>query len=270
MNTVDVTDANIISSLESSSKGNQPKWRIGNKWYKADSMGYEGLSESVISELLKKTNVENFVVYEPVKIINGGAEASGCYATDFKSENESIITLEHLFRAYTGYSFAVHLATLGNAKDRIRYTVDFIEKHTNLKNAGRYITLMTELDALFLNEDRHTNNIAFIRNDNTGDFKYCPFFDFGLSILSDMNDYPINEDVNGLIKKVRAKPFDTDFNEQVDAAEELYGVQLETYYSNKDIYDCFDRVRDYYSNEIIRRAENVIFQQRRKYQYIIK
>ena len=97
MNIVDVTDANVISSLESSSKGNQPKWRIGGNWYKADSMGYEGLSETVISELLKKTNVENFVLYEPVKIKNGDKYITGCCSKNFKAKNESIITLEHLF-----------------------------------------------------------------------------------------------------------------------------------------------------------------------------
>ena len=85
-----------------------------------------------------------------------------------------------------------------------------------------------------------------------------------------MNDYPTDEDVFNLIKKVKAKPFDVAFSEQVDAAEELYGVQLTTYFSNKDVYDAFEKVKDYYSEKIIRRAEDVVFQQRRKYQYMIK
>ena len=33
------------------SKGNQPKWHIGDNWYKADHMGYEALSEYVVSYL---------------------------------------------------------------------------------------------------------------------------------------------------------------------------------------------------------------------------
>ena len=34
-----------------SSKGNQLKWENEDTWYKADYMGYEGLSEYVISRL---------------------------------------------------------------------------------------------------------------------------------------------------------------------------------------------------------------------------
>ena len=40
-----------------SSKGNQLKWERDNTWYKADYTGYEGLSEYVISHLLKKSTL---------------------------------------------------------------------------------------------------------------------------------------------------------------------------------------------------------------------
>lgn len=35
-------------------KGDQLKWKIGNIWYKSDYMGYEGLSETLVSHLLQK------------------------------------------------------------------------------------------------------------------------------------------------------------------------------------------------------------------------
>ena len=37
-----------------SSKGNQLNWENNQNWYKADYIGYEGLSEYVVSELLLK------------------------------------------------------------------------------------------------------------------------------------------------------------------------------------------------------------------------
>lgn len=40
-----------------SSKGNQLKWSNGTVWYKADYLGYEALSEYVVSHLLNKTSV---------------------------------------------------------------------------------------------------------------------------------------------------------------------------------------------------------------------
>ena len=43
---------------ETSSKGNQEKWLESGRWYKLDLFGYEGLAETVISTLLRQTNVE--------------------------------------------------------------------------------------------------------------------------------------------------------------------------------------------------------------------
>ena len=36
------------------------------------------------------------------------------------------------------------------------------------------------------------------------------------------------------MKKIQAKPFSTDFDEQLDAAEALYGVQVQFDFSMKD------------------------------------
>ena len=52
---------------ETSSKGNQEKWREGGRWYKLDLFGYEGLAETVASRLLEHTNLRelgfSFVPY---------------------------------------------------------------------------------------------------------------------------------------------------------------------------------------------------------------
>ena len=61
MKQVKLSEKEIIESANHSSKGNQPKWCVDGIWYKADHMGYEGLAEVVISRLLKKTNITNFV-----------------------------------------------------------------------------------------------------------------------------------------------------------------------------------------------------------------
>lgn len=44
-----------------SSKGNQEKWfdKETNKWYKLDQFGYEALTETIISKLLEKSNIES-------------------------------------------------------------------------------------------------------------------------------------------------------------------------------------------------------------------
>ncbi len=43
------------SARITSSKGNQNKWCENGKWYKVDGLGYEALSEVVVSHLLKKS-----------------------------------------------------------------------------------------------------------------------------------------------------------------------------------------------------------------------
>lgn len=253
---------------DSSSKGNQPKWLADGFWYKADHMGYEGLSETVISNLLRKTNINSFVTYMPTVIEHESKELIGCYSENFKKDNETIYTLEKLFRAYTGKSLAKALLDYPEVKDKIKFTVDFIEKHTDLKNVGEYLTAMLELDAFFLNEDRHTNNIAFIRNDDTEEFSFCPYFDFGLSLLSDTNDYPIDADIYDCISKVKAKPFDADFDLQMDAAEELYGVQLKISFTENDIINVVNECKEYYNDAALNRVTHILLARKNKFKYL--
>ena len=51
---------------------------------------------------------------------------------------------------------------------------------------------MLEIDAFFLNEDRHTNNIAVIYQEGTQQYALSPLFDQGLCLLADVKmDYPL-------------------------------------------------------------------------------
>ncbi|HBM98351.1 MAG TPA: hypothetical protein DD413_02895, partial [Ruminococcus sp.] len=61
---------------------------------------------------------------------------------------------------------------------------------------------MIEIDAFFLNEDRHTNNIAIIRNPDTNVFSLCPYFDQGLSLLSDLEGFWLDGDTDKHIMRV--------------------------------------------------------------------
>ena len=149
-------------------------------------------------------------------------EGGGVISYNFKKKNESIVTLEHLAKQWLGKSMAKEMLKYTDTQEKIKRTIRFIEKVTKLKKVGQYITMMLELDAIFLNEDRHTNNIAFILNDDTGEYRFCPYFDFGLSLLADTaEDYHIGEDVYKLIDKIQAKPFSTDFDTQLEAAIHL-------------------------------------------------
>lgn len=257
MQKIKLSENEIIESANHSSKGNQPKWFVNGVWYKADHMGYEGLAEVVISKLLAKTNIENFVSYEPVKIEFGYHNRNGCYSHNFLKKGYELIPLERLHRLYKKIGLSKKLQEFDNAKDRIKYTVDFVESVTNIKNFGKYLTAMLEIDAFFLNEDRHTNNIAIIRNPDTNEFSLCPYFDQGLSLLSDLDGFWLDGNTDKHIMRVTAKPFGT-FKTQVFAAQELYGKQFKIDFSIADVDNILDELKEYYNAEIISRVRYVI------------
>lgn len=252
--------------LGHTSKGDQPKWQLDGKWYKADHMGYEALAEVVVSQLLKQSNVPDFVEYRPVLIQYQGKEIPGCVSKNFRRKDEMLVSFERLHRTYKGRGLAAALGGINEPQGRIRYTIDFIEQTTGLTGVGKYLTLLLELDSFFLNEVRHTNNLAVIRNEKTKEFRLCPIFDNGLALLSDLNDYPLDKDVYDCIRCVRAKPFDLDFNVQVEAAEELYGMQLNLSFSRKEVSKELKFVTELYGEKIYCRVEQVLFEQMRKYQ----
>ena len=253
-----------------SSKGDQPKWHLDGKWYKADHMGYEALSEVLVSRLLMKSNVTELVSYAPVLICYQDKEVAGCVSESFQGKDEMLIPFERLHRAYKGHGLAEVLSGFAEPQERIRYTVDFLENITGLRGVGPYLTMILELDALFLNEDRHTNNLAILRDENTLEFRLCPVFDNGLALLSDTNDYPENEDIYNCISRVQAKPFDREFLTQVDAAEELYGIQLKVSFSRTDVAKELSALNELYGTEICHRVESILLEQMRKYAYLFR
>ena len=265
MNKINLDAVEREPILGHTSKGDQPKWQFKGKWYKADHMGYEALSEVLVSQLLKQSNAPEFVEYEPVLIQHKGKELAGCVSKNFRAKDEMLVPFERLHRAYKGQGLAAALGKISSPRDRIRYTVEFIEKITGLTGVGCYLTFLVELDSFFLNEDRHTNNLAVIRNEKTGKFRLCPIFDHGLALLSDLNDYPMDQNIYDSIRRVHAKPFDVDFDAQVEAAEELYGTQLRFSFVRRDISIILDSVRELYSNAVITRVEQTVYEQMRKY-----
>lgn len=268
MKTVDLTRYENEPVSGHTSKGDQPKWHIGHDWYKADHMGYEALSEVIVSWMLEHSTIRNFVAYEPVMIQSSDKTYVGCRSKNFRQEDEMLLPLEKLHRAYHGIGLAKKLATIPEAEERIRYTVSFVEETTGVTGFGMYLSTLLEVDAFILNEDRHTNNIAVIRNERDGAFRLCPIFDNGLSLLSDLKDYPLDKDLYECIDAVKAKPFCADFAEQTEAASQLYGSRLKFTFTKEQLRQSVWALEDYYGGETLNRVEKTILEQMRKYGYL--
>lgn len=271
--TINLDKLGLFGTAGHSSKGNQMKWTNGDSCYKADSMGYEALSEIVISRILKQSNVESFVEYAPVKIEYKGKLYSGCKSKNFLNENESLITIEHLYRQYTGLSMAGTLAKIPEMIERVKFLVDQVEAYTGLSNFGEYLTMALEMDAIFLNEDRHTNNIAVIYHstaETQGKYRLCPYFDNGLALLADTTtDFALDKDYELCIKQVEAKPFSLNFDEQMDAAEKLYNKQLVIKKIGNTVPELAG-LDEMYDEFILKRVENVLHYQMSKYIYMTR
>ena len=141
-------------------------------------------------------------------------------------------------------------------------------------DSGKYLTVMLEIDAFFLNEDRHTNNIALIYDTIQKEYRLCPYFDMGLSLFSDTREaYPLRMGFSACRAEIQAKPFSRDFDEQMDAANERYGCHeissiLERLKEKYGIQSNGSAEVSEYQYEEIERVEETLCSQARKYQYM--
>ena len=214
---------------ETSSKGNQEKWYEQGRWYKLDQFGYEALSETFTSMLLARSNIEQdtpfrFTRYRMERLHVHGHDRTGCSSESFLRPGQSIVTLNHLFGKCLGHSLKEELGRLSSDKKRIAYLAEETAAMTGLTEFPEYLTLLFEIDALVLNDDRHLNNIAVI--EENGQYDYCPIFDQGAGLLSNVHLLPMDIIPAALIRQLRARPFQTTFNRQMRTAQGLYGKQL--------------------------------------------
>ena len=230
-----------------SSKGNQMKWFQDGYWYKADQFGYESLAETVTSHLLKTSSIKNATMYEPVNIIYKGKAYRGCRSKNFRLEEEVLVPLERLFRSHTSIGLAKQLARISSVKERILYTEEIVCNITGLENFGAYMAMLLEMDAFFLNEDRHTNNISILYNKETDRYRLCPFYDMGLSLFADVKiDFPLEKDYFACKEQIIAKPFSRDFDEQMDAVNALFGSYLKFDIPVSKVADVMKGLRENY------------------------
>lgn len=216
---------------ETSSKGNQEKWydEAADRWFKLDQFGYEALSECAVSAMLEFSNIETdtpfrFVRYEMESFFVHNRRRTGCSSRNFLAKGQSVITLSHLLNRVLDEPLKQKLSRLSSDKKRIGFLAEKTAEFTELEHFPEYLTLIFEIDALFLNDDRHLNNIAVI--EENGKYSYCPIFDNGAALLSNTQLSQMDIEPKALISALTARPFGTTFTRQMRSAESLFGRQL--------------------------------------------
>lgn len=237
---------------ETSSKGNQEKWLEDDRWYKLDQFGYEALAETFTSLLLEQSNIESdtpfhFTRYRMEKLNVHGRDRTGCSSENFLQPGQSIVTLSHLFKQHLGGSLKKVLERLPSDKKRIAYLAETTAELTGLQEFPKYLTLLFEIDALVLNDDRHLNNISVLSQN--GRFDYCPIFDQGAGLLSNTQMSPMDIMPKALITALRAHPFHTTFNRQMHTIQSLYGKQLHMpKLKRQELIDALQPLLPYYAS----------------------
>lgn len=277
MSTIEISKDYIVTGAEYSSLGSQMKWKQDGYWYKADMLGFESLAEAVVSHLLKRSNIGEFAVYEPVTISYDGQQYRGCRSLEFKKENEELISLERLAKSYTSFGLAQMLERITDVEERILYTVELVENLTGLDDFGVYLTSLLELDTFFLNVGRHTGNIMLLYDTKQKEYRFAPVFDMAQALFSDTkNVCPPEKGMVECYHAVTARPFSGNFDEQLKTANELYGKHLkfdfsanEMINSVRDVLNGMQNGCSYHGAEKRRIGEIIRFQAK-KYQYMFK
>lgn len=204
MSDLKVHSAKLINT-DSTSKGNQTKWVEDNKIIKEDDFGYEGLAEFIASCFRQScSNVDYVTVpYYLCHIQLANKKANGCYSLNFLKQGEELVSLHKLLQRIVGYNYCSMTFT-----DVCKIVSDYT--HLDLIP---YLFEIFAFDAMLLNRDRHLANISFIKSDSK--FKFSPIFDFGAALLSDLEDFPLEKSIYGLISSVTSKPFNKDFDKQL-------------------------------------------------------
>lgn len=268
---IELFDGNLRMENRQSSKGNQQKWLKEGCWYKADYTGYEGLTEYMVSHLLQKSSLkkEEYTLYDTELIKYKATQFHGCKSEDFLPQGWNLITLERLFQNMYGESLNRSIYDIRSYENRLEFIVNQTIRMTDLEEFGIYMSKLLTIDAMFLNEDRHTHNIAVLMDD-VGNFHYCPFFDHGAGLLSDtMMDYPMGRDIDEVMKEVEAKTFCRSFEEQLEVAEKLYGTNVKFDFSINDIENLLNEEQNY-KREEKERVRQILAWQIRKYKYLFQ
>ena len=223
--------------LSTSSTGNQVKWNIGGLWLKADSeYCREGIAEALVSTLGSYIRGIDFVDYSICKIVESAGDYSivymGCVSNSYKANYDTEITVYRLLSEYRRSGklskAESRILSKGSAKEYSSLVADICARVTNLgyTSIRGYFSSIVKLDAIILNEDRHLNNISFLK-DRDGCYRFSPIFDNGYSLLVDYKMYPTNVQLPYLMRRVKSKTFSSDFSKQLKCFEDLEPLCLD-------------------------------------------
>ena len=179
-------------------------------------LGFDGVDYTL--QTINSNGSEDF---EPQEILC-------CVSKNFLKEGETLVTFGKHYKSYN---------------DTITYDKlinDFPEFQEQINQ-----TLI--FDFIVNNIDRHFNNFVYIIN---GNIRYCPIFDNGLSLYSDLSLEDIKAiNKNKYMKKRydKSKPFAKKHKSQIKLINKLPNINLNN--TNEDFKNIIKEYKNYLGNE---------------------
>lgn len=193
----------------STSKGNQMKWYdskndfyIKAQFYFQDKFWRDDLVECIAAQLGKQLYLSDKKVQVleqlPCKIDLGYNTIYGVYSKNFCNKDEVFIPFSRILNAKK-----IQFPYSSSIDTKWAFVLNTLNNLTQT-DCSDYLLVMSLLDFLVGNEDRHISNFGVIYYN--GDFRISPLFDFGLGLFEHDRKYE-NLPLKQCISKMECKPF---------------------------------------------------------------
>lgn len=251
-------DVNNRFKYASTSDGEQLKWFKDNCFIKADTKGYESISEAFVSEFLKYVSDISFIDYKLCKIKEGKNEFFGCYSLNYCTSDIRLMSL-YRFLQTVDFDLDVKLQNL-TGKDLLYYILDSVLEYASI-DIESYLAKICIIDYITCNTDRHLNNIFLTYNTKKDYFDIAPILDNGAALMSSLH-FDLTK--NQLYNKLSCKPFYSNFEEQINLFNNYQiGIDFNSFLSSLDsLYVEFKE------NEF-NRAKEILLERLEKTRYIL-
>lgn len=228
-NELKIFNASDLLSLQcrSTSKGNQMKWYdskndiyIKAQFYFQDKFWRDDLVECVAAQLGKQFCLTDkrvqILEQSPCKIDLGYNTIYGVYSKNFCTQGEVFVPFSRILSAKK-----IQFPYSGSIETKWIFALDTLNNLTK-SDCSDYLLVMSLLDFLVGNEDRHLSNFGIIYCD--GKFRSSPLFDFGLGLFEHDRKYE-NLPLKQCISKMECKPFARHNEDLIAFISDKYDIQ---------------------------------------------
>lgn len=216
----------ISLQLDSTSKGNQPKWYdktndlyIKGQFYYQNKYWRDDLVEKIASTLgeqLPLTDKNVTVLRQDLCEIQRSDDLiKGVYSKNFCENAERYISVARIMQLQK-----VEFPFTQDIEAKWFFALDIMNRLVK-EDCTDYLITMSILDYLVGNEDRHLNNFGLLTDNDY--YRLAPLFDFGLGLFEHDKKY-LNEPFRDRLGLMECKPFSADNKETIDFIKSNYDI----------------------------------------------